>query len=146
MPATGPDRTRRALLLGAAAALLHAADPAAEAWEVVTGLAAALGRASEVAFLAYCDRQMPAYESLRANVSALVAAMDVESAIDPVRNDGDDRSRELEVDWQMRMVGRSGLRTVAQRQDTVKCRLERRGRGWKVVRLEPVAFFAPPSA
>jgi hypothetical protein len=89
---------------------------------------------------------MPAYPPLRANVSALVAAVDVESGIDPVGNSGDDRRREVEVDWQLQLVGRSGIATVTRRRQNVKLRLEKRGRGWKVVGLEPVAFFAPPSA
>jgi hypothetical protein len=143
MPATGPDRTRRALLLGFTAVLARAADPAAQAWDVVAGLAAALGKRSDVEFLAWCDPRLPGYSTLRSNVSALVVASDVESGIDPIKNEGDDRKRDLEIDWTMRLIDRSGLGTVTERRETVRCGIEKRGRGWKVVRLEPVAFFAP---
>jgi hypothetical protein len=128
------------------AVLARAADPAAEAWEVITGLAAALGRGSDVSFLSLCDPQMPGYSTLQANISALVVAADVASGIDPVRNEGDNSARDVEVDWQMRIVDRSGLDRITERRETVRCRIEKRGRGWKVVKLEPVAFFAPPSA
>jgi hypothetical protein len=144
MPATGPDRTRRALLLGLAA-LARAADPAADAWEVVTGLAAALGRGSDVEFLAWCDPQLAGYSTLRANVSALVVAAEVESGIDPVKNEGDAQKRDVEIDWTMRLINRSGVGKLTERRETVRCGLEKRGRAWKVVRIEPVAFFAPSS-
>lgn len=146
MPATGPDLSRRVLLLAGAAALARAADPAQDAWEVVTGLAAALEHSHAEEFLALCDPAMPHYDELRVNVAALVAQMDAESGIDPVRNEGDDRTREVEVDWSLHLTGRAGFRRGVNRQSKVKLRVEKRGRRWKVVSLDPVAFFAPPSA
>jgi len=127
------------------ATCLHAADPAADVWESVTEMAAALARGSDVGFLAVCDSKMAGYSALRANIAALVAAADVESGIDPVSNTGDEQARDVEVDWQISMVDRSGLQRVTRRRQVVKCRFEKRGRKWKVATLDPVAFFAPPS-
>ena len=81
---------------------------------------------------------------LRANVTALITAAEVESAIDPVRNEGTDRERHVEVDWQLRLIGRSGFEAITQRRETVACRMEKRGRRWTIVRLDPPRFFAPP--
>jgi hypothetical protein len=145
MPAIGRDLTRRALLAGVAA-LAHAAEPAVEAWEVIAEMASALGRAAPTEFLSRIDRAAPGFAALRANVAALVAAADVESSVDPVSNEGDAAARDLEVDWQLHLVDRTGLGRVTRRRQTVKCRIERRGRAWKVVALEPVSFFAVPSA
>ena len=128
------------------AARALAADPAQDVWDLVTVMAASLGRSDAGEFLAACDSAKAAYEALRANVVALVAQADVDSGIDPVRNEGDAAAREVEVDWQLQLVERSALQRVTRRRTTVKLRLEKRGRKWKVVMLEPVAFFAPVSA
>jgi hypothetical protein len=146
MPATGRDLTRRALLAASAAVMARAADPADEAWELITAMATALGRADDVGFLSACDSSLAGYATLRTNVAALMATADIESAIDPVRNTGDATAREVEVDWQLNLVDRAGLQRVTRRRQVVKCRLEKRGRRWRVVTLDPVAFFAAPSA
>jgi hypothetical protein len=146
MPATGHELTRRALLVAVAPLLAEAADPGAEAWDVVTAMALALGRGSDGEFLALCDPSLAGYSTLRANLAGLVAAADVESGIDPVKNEGDNAARDLEVDWQLSLVDRSGLQRVTRRRQVVKCRMEKRAGKWKVVALDPVAFFAPPSA
>jgi hypothetical protein len=145
MPATGHELTRRAVLALAVAASARAADPAQEVWDVVTAMAAALGRGSDGEFLAACDSSLAGYAELRGNVAGLVAAAEVESGIDPVKNEGDAAARVLEVDWLLHIVER-GLDRVTRRRQVVKCRIEKRSRKWKVVALEPVAFFAPPSA
>ena len=89
---------------------------------------------------------MPGYETLRVNVSALVAQAEVESGIDPAENSGDDRARSVVVDWQLHLVDRSGLQRVTRRRETVQLLLEKRGRNWKVGRIEPLGFFAPLAA
>ena len=146
MPATERDLSRRIWLACVVVGLARAADPAQEVWDAVAEMAAALGRASSGEFLAICDAALPGFEGLRANVQALVLSFEVESAIDPVSNTGDDRARDLEIDWQMQLIDRTGLGRVTRRRQAVKCRLELRGRKWKMVALDPVAFFAPPSA
>jgi hypothetical protein len=136
----------RAFLAVFAAPLACAADPAQDAWEVIADMAAALGRASAGEFLAACDSSLPGLAQLRSHVNALVAASEVESSIDPVANSGNDASRSLEIDWLLHLVDRSGLQKITRRREVVKARMEKRGRKWKVVALEPLSFFAPPSA
>jgi hypothetical protein len=128
------------------AAAAEAANPAEEAWEVVTALAAALGRGSDGEFLALCDPAMPGFDTLRANVAGLVAAAELESGIDPVKNEANGEARDLEVDWTLSLIERSDLQRVTRRRQVVRCRLEKRSRKWKVVAIAPVEFFAPPSA
>jgi len=148
MPAIGPEIPRRSLLLfGVAAGVLRAAgDPADDVWDMVTRLAGALGRGDASDFLGLCDSKMPDYETLRTYVEALTASYDANSGIDPVRNEGDDRARSVEMDWSLRLVDRTGLGRVTERRANVKARLEKRGRAWKFVGLDPISFFAPPSA
>src|SRR3954471_21594795 len=121
MPATGIEMTRRTALFALCAASALAADAAEDVWEIVTTLAAALGRGDAGEFLSVCDSAAPAYPVLRANVLALVAQADIESAIDPIRNTGDDRAREMVLDWQLHLVERSGLQRVTRRSETVRC-------------------------
>jgi hypothetical protein len=146
MPAIGRDLTRRTVLAASAAMLARAADPAQETWDLVTAMAAALSRSSEGEFMAACDPSLPGFETLRANIHALIAQADMQSGIDPVSNTGDDRARDVEADWTLQLVERSALAQITRRRQNVKFRFEIRGRKWKAVLLEPVAFFAPPSA
>src|SRR5436305_5545803 len=127
MPAIELEMTRRSALLLFCAAPSLAADPAQEAWEVITTLAAALGRADAGEFLSVCDSAMPGYETLRVSVSALVAQAEVESGIDPAENSGDDRARNVVVDWQLQLVDRSGLQRATRRREHVHCVVEKGG-------------------
>src|SRR5262245_58122190 len=98
---------RRALLL-IPLALCFAADPAGEAAAVISELAAALAARDAQEFLARFDPKFPEREKLAANVAALVAAQaDTQSYLDIVSNEGDDRTRSLELTWELR-VQRSG--------------------------------------
>ena len=115
MPATGHRLTRRALLALGAAAVVRAADSAEEVWEVVTAVAAALGRGSDGEFLAVCDASLAGYATLRGNLAGLVAAAEIESGIDPVTNEGDGAARLLEVDWQLNLVERGFDRVTRRR-------------------------------
>jgi len=40
--------------------------------------------------------------------------------------------------------GKTRAICYVRRQSTIKCRLERRGRKWRIVSLEPAGSFAPP--
>ncbi len=133
-------------MLVALAAPALAADPAQEVWEVIERMARALGQGSSTEFLAACDPLMPGYSTLRTNVAALIAAAEVESGIDPVSNEGDGVARHVEVDWSLNLVDRTGLQKATRRQQTVKIGMEKRAKKWRVVSLDPVAFFGPPSA
>jgi len=138
--------TRRTAWFTLCVAAAIAADPAQEVWEAITTLASALGRGDAGEFLSVCDSAAPGYAALRANVLALVAQAEIESGIDPAANTGDDRRREIVLDWQLRLIDRSGLDRVTNRRETVHCALEKRGRKWKVLSLEPAGFLAPLSA
>jgi hypothetical protein len=136
--------TRRTLFWAALAAPLAAADPASEAWDLITDAATALGSGSAGEFLAPFDPAMPNYEALRANVTALVQQNQAQSAIQFTRNEGDGQARELELDWQLLLTSREDTARVTRRRETVKCRVEKHGRKWRIVSIAPEGFFAPP--
>lgn len=138
--------TRRAILFALAALPASAADPAQQAWDLLTGMASTLSTGDAVGFLRAFDPAMKGFDDLRAAVTALVAEAEIESTIDPIQNTGDDRVRTLQVQWSLRLIGRSDLQRVTDRQATVTMRLERQRGKWKVVSFEPASLFAPPSA
>jgi hypothetical protein len=146
--------TRRALLLASLAARLRA-DSADDAWELIASAARALGeatalpppnRGSAVPFLSFFDHKMPGYETLRTNVTALIDQADLQTTIDQAGNEGDDRARNVTVDWELRITDLATAVNSTRRQELVKCRVEKQGRKWRIVSLEPLSFFAPPRA
>ena len=134
------------MIVGALAAPLALADSAADAWQAIADAASALSSGSAPEFLAAFDSAMPGFEILRRNVTALVQQNDLQSGIEPVTNEGSGEARALELDWQLQLTSHEEPPRVVQRHETVKCRLEKRGRKWRIVSFEPAALFAPPGA
>ena len=118
MPATGPEFTRRALLFGALAASLRA-DSADEVWELLSSAASDLSASHGSEFLRAFDPAMPGYEDLRNNVTTLLGQADVQSSIELVSNEGDGRSRKVEVDWLLRITGHTDVSGSMSRQERV---------------------------
>ncbi len=145
--------TRRVWLAAAVAPLLRA-DAADDAWDLVadavralsaaTGLPPPRGGSAEL-FLSYFDKKMPGYEQLRADATALVGRYEIQCSVDPIENNGDDRSRELDLDWQLRLTDPATNIVSTRREKDVKCRVEKQGKKWKIVSFAPERFFAPPN-
>jgi hypothetical protein len=135
--------TRRALLLVPLATRLRA-DSAQEVWDLFASMAAALSEANASVFLNAFDPAMPGYEALRARVTALLREAEVQSSIELVEEQGDDRSRSVELDWLVHLVSRQDGALAERRRERLKCRVEKFGRKWRVTSLEPLQFFAPP--
>ena len=142
--------TRRSWLtatLAAAGAPLLRADAADDAWETVGYIASALSRAEPQDALGYFDKAMPGWERLRTDLIALARDFHVETAIDLVGNEGSARARVIEADWLLRFTRAAAREEVARpvtRRARATVKLEKRGRGWKVVSLDPRDLFAPP--
>jgi hypothetical protein len=137
--------SRRAILAALLAAPLRADDPAAEVWELLANMAAALVDGDADRFLRPFDHAMAGYEDFRALIDGLIRGWQIESSIDPVQNTGDARRRELEVDWQMHLVSRADVQQLVQRRGTVKCTFEKQGKRWMATSIAPRELFAPPS-
>jgi hypothetical protein len=141
--------TRRGLLLAGATLWLDAQagsrpeDEAREIWDLLTRLAAALSQANLTEFLEAFDRSMTGYQRLRANVAALVGQYEVQSSIEVLRDEGDAAARTVELDWFLQLEEQRDAGAVTRRRERVHCRLEKRGKKWKITAIEPLAFFAP---
>lgn len=143
MPVIAPEITRRGWMMALAAPLL--ADTKQDILNLFTGMASALSEANGLAFLDHVGRSMPDYYKLEQNILALVAQNEVLSSIDVLKADGNDEEQIVEIDWFLQIRSREETGPLERRRQIVKCRLLRTKKKWKVMSLEPVAFFTPPA-
>ena len=143
MPATGHELARRAFLVALAAPLL--ADTRQEILDLITELASALSEGNGLAFLDRIDHAMPDYQKLEQNILALTEQNELSAAIDIIKQEGDDRTQTVELDWLLQIRSREDNGPLERRRETVKCRAEHKKKNWKIVSLEPIALFAPPA-
>jgi hypothetical protein len=133
------------------AAALLGAEPTQEVLDLFTGLAASLSGNDAVGFLAAFDRAMPGYDKLREEMTALVGPppvngvplTEIANNVDVVRDEGDAQHRTVEVNWRMRIKRRGDATAGAPREQRIECKLEKRGKKWKIVAMSPIEFFAP---
>lgn len=139
--------TRRALFLApfaACAAARPRADSGQEVWDLFASLAAALSEGHSGEFLKGFDPAMPGGDKLRADVTGLLRQAQVQSSIEMLGNEGDDRVRRVELDWILRIDSRQDAGGSVRRRQNIKCRVAKAGRKWRIVAWEPLDFFAPP--
>ena len=137
--------TRRVLLFIPLAVCGRASDPAQEVLDLVADVAGSLSAGSVPRFLKAFDPAMEGYAKLRQNVTGLVALGDVQSLIDPLEDEGDDRRRTVQFRWTLRLQRGEQSASFARREQVVKCRVEKQRGKWRIVGLEPIEFFAPGS-
>jgi hypothetical protein len=135
--------TRRVLLLVPLAACCRAADPAQEVIDLVADAAASLSAGSVPRFLKAFDPAMEGYAKLRENVTGLVTLGEVQSLIDPLEDEGDDRRRTVQLRWTLRLHRGEQSASFTRREQVVKCKVEKQRGKWRIVGLEPIDFFAP---
>jgi len=121
------------------------ADTRQEILDLITELASALSEGNGLAFLDHIDRAMPDYQKLEQSILALTEQNEVSAAIDILKQEGDDRTQTVELDWLMQIRSREDSGPIERRRETVKCRAERKKKNWKIVSLDPIALFAPPA-
>src|SRR5581483_7459800 len=89
------------------------------------------------------DRKMQGYEQLDANVRALAEQNDVLTSAEVLENEGSEQARDVKLDWLLQIRSRAESGGLERRRQTVECRLEKRGKHWRITAFEPVALFAP---
>lgn len=141
--------TRRGLLLAGATISLgaqagsHPADETREIWDVLTQVASALSRGNLTEFLDSFDRSLPGYQTLEANATALLREYEVQSSIEVLNEEASGAARTVELDWFLQLEEQRDAGAVTRRRERVHCRLEKRGKKWKITGIEPLALFAP---
>jgi murein L,D-transpeptidase YcbB/YkuD len=129
------------LMIVATAAL---ADTRQELIDVLASMASALSEGNPAVFLRAIDPSAPGYAELARNVNALANQNELTCSIEISKQEGDDHSQTVELDWLLEIRGKDQSPVFLRRQAMVKCRLERRKNKWRVISLDPARFFAPP--
>jgi hypothetical protein len=121
------------LLLAAAA---FAQNRLPEQMDVFRAVTEALANQDAHAFLNHFDPKMPQYEKLRSEIQDLFGmAQEIGSTIDVITLDGN----KLELDWLLRIDNAEPRRQI------VKCQVEKQGKKWTIIALDPVEFFRAPA-
>ena len=136
--------TRRFLLLLPLAAWLHA-DAEKDARDLIASVADALSAGKVELFLDAFDKSMPGRDKLREGVIGLTSQADIGCNIQITSNEGDDSERNLTIDWILTFDRTEDSPGENRRQKTVKCRLKKMGRKWRIVSFEPIDLFASPN-
>ena len=139
MPVTG----LRLILLACAAVAPLCADSSSDVVALVGTMTNALTEVNVPEFMDAFDKNMPGYDDLKTNVSALVNQSEVTSSVETVQEGGDDMHRTIDLDWflQVRSLVENG--PIVERRQVIHCELRKEKNKWKVVALKPLEFFAP---
>ena len=137
--------TRRELLLTPVLIPLLRGDASDDVWEVFVKLAAALAEDNASGFLDAIDPAMAGFEQLKTNIEGMIQQAEIRSIIDKVSDSGDDRARSVQLDWFLQLKRRGSGDRTEERQQVLKCDVALQGKRWRVERIDPIQFFAPPN-
>lgn len=137
-------RTFIAAIGGAAAGAALAADAPQQVFDLFSKIASALSDDDPAMFIEAVDPAMPNFQDFRRDIVALTDLADLTNSIEITTDTGDETHRNDELDWFLEIVGKSDPHPVERRREIVKFRLERKGKKWKIVSIEPFHFFRPP--
>jgi hypothetical protein len=148
-----PAIVRSAVLI-CAVALLAGADAHDDVMDVLGKMAAGLtgennargaARGGNVAeFMSGVSKDMPDYDTLKSNVTALVRDAEISSSIQPLTEDAQGETYNIDLDWllQIRSLQQDG--PLIRRRQVVHCVLRKEDKHWKVISLKPLDFFSAP--
>ncbi len=134
-------RTFHAAILGALGTIGAQADTHAEVVDLFAQMAAALSDDNAAQFMKLFDRNMANHGQLETQITALLANAEVASSVELMKDEGDERKREVEVDWYLELRSRLRAGPLVQRRSVIQCQLEKQGKHWRVRSLQPVEFF-----
>jgi len=110
--------------------------------DLFASMAAALSEINVPQFMAAFDKDMPDYDKLKSAVTGLVNQAEVSSSVEPLRDEGDDASRTVELDWYLEIRSLVPDGPLVRRREVVHCQLRKEKKRWKIVALKPIEFFA----
>ena len=128
----------------AASGAARAADAQQQVFDLFTKIASALSDDDAAMFVEALDPSMPDYQNIRREIVALADIASLTSSIEFLSDTGDDTHRVEELDWFLEIVGKSDPHPVERRRQTVTFKLERKGKKWKILSIDPAHFFGPP--
>jgi len=133
----------RAIVLSAVALICLLADVHSDTVAVFASMAAALADSNVSEFMKPCDKDMPDYDALKAEIGSLLTGNQVSSSVEPMNEEGDDSKRSVDLDWYLQIRSQLDNGPITVRRKVIHCELRKEGKHWKVVSLQPMDFFAP---
>ncbi len=119
------------------------ADTPREIVDVFGAMAAALSDVNVSEFMGAFDKDMPGYGKLKNDVTALMTQADITSSVEPVKDEGDDSTHTLDLDWYLQVRSLYPDGPIVTRREVIHCQLRKQGKRWRIVSLQPLEFFAP---
>jgi hypothetical protein len=119
-----------------------APPPGRQAWDTLFGFATALQNEDAAPGMEQFDRAMPGFQELKSAVNALWTQRQIEPAIELLGNEGDDTHRTLQVDWTLNLKNPADPVDSFRREQSVTCRVDKQGKGWRIVGFTPANLFA----
>jgi hypothetical protein len=119
------------------------ADAPREIIDVFGAMAAALTDNNLPEFMGAFDKDMPGYGKLKTDVTALMTQANISSSIEPIKDEGDDTTHKVDLDWFLQVRSLIAAGPIVNRREVIHCELRKQGKHWKIVSLQPMEFFAP---
>ena len=133
----------RSCVIGILACVALIADAHDDIIDLFASMAAALSEINVPQFMDAFDKAMPDYDKLKTNISALVNQAEISSSVEPLKDEGDDNKRTVELDWYLEIRSLLPDGPIVRRREVVRCELRKDKKRWKIVSLKPLEFFAP---
>ena len=125
------------------AAVLAFADAHTEVMDLFGAMTASLADDNVPGFMNGFDKNMPQYETLHGYMDGLVAEAEVSCAMEPLKDEGDDQKRSVDLDWTMQIRSRVAAGPMVERHETIHAELVKQKKHWRIVSISPLEFFAP---
>ncbi len=136
----------RAIVLSAFLLSSLWADSQADVMEVFASMAAGISDNNPSEFLKALDKDMPGYGDLKTGIEALVNQAELASSVEPIKNEGDDSKRTVNLDWYLQIRSRFPDGPIVNRREVIHCELRKDGKHWKIVSLAAARILRPGEA
>ena len=137
----------RAIVLNLAIAAVFvcpaASDVHTDIAAVFGSMAAALADDNTAGFMSPFDKDMPDYDRLRNDIAGLIGQAELTCDIEPVKDEGDEAKRSVDLDWTLQIRSREMSGPLIQRHETIHAELAKTKKRWRIVSISPLDFFAP---
>ncbi|MGP8247691.1 MAG: hypothetical protein ACLQVN_24660 [Bryobacteraceae bacterium] len=120
-------------------------------WDMFHSAANALDNGDAPRFLSFFDPVFAAKVHLEQTIRSDIAAGELQPSLELVANEGDDRSRKVDIDWAIDLgewdaiegVGETSIpgAVTTRKSDRVTFRVTRIGKKWRIESFEPPDFF-----
>jgi hypothetical protein len=134
---------RNFAIVAAASAAFAFADPRAEIVDRLASMTSALANDNAAGFMAPFDKNMPGYDTLRDYIGGMIEEAEVSSVVDPIKDDGNDTKRSVDLDWTLHFKSRQAAGPIVDREKTIHAEFVKEKAHWKIVSIAPLDFFAP---